>query len=280
MEKFWETVTTFLDTRLGKILLAFVFLLIGILLIRLGRKLIRRAFRRYEQRHPEKKATVCKESSDGESVTAPSGYRTAQSLILSVFNCTMYFVIIMYVFDAVGIDTSGVLTVAGIGGIALSLGSQTLVKDIISGVFLWIDGYVKVGDIINVSDTTGTVEKVSLRTTVLRCANGNLLIVPNGDIRTITNMTRDYRCALVDITVAHGQDYSKAIRVLEEAMTTLDKESELIDEAPRVAGIIASDGRAATIRIESRCAVADCWSLERKIRLAALEALAREGLKP
>lgn len=267
-----------LRQALSSVGMAAAIILIGILVIYLGRKMITAACRQYEKRHPDKHMVSAPD--DPTHVIAPSGQRTVKTLILSVFNYACYFLIILITLSALGVDIGGLLTVAGVGGVAIGFGCQTLVKDILSGMFLWMDGYVKVGDIISVNGATGTVENVALRTTTLRCTNGNVQVIPNGDIRTVTNMTRDYRCALVDITVAHGQDYRAALQVLENAMKELDRDSCLIEEAPRVAGIIHSDGRAATIRIESRCHIQDCWKIEREIRLTALEAFRKNGIKP
>ena len=277
-----ETLSTLLPQMKDwslKLIFCVAVLLLGLLLIRVGRGVIRRTCRGYRERYPDRRVNT-DGGETGNPAAAHSSSRTAESLILSIFNYVMYFAIILIILSMIGVDTSSVLTVAGIGGIALSLGSQTLVKDALSGLFLWIDGVVKVGDIISVNGVTGTVENVALRTTALRCTNGNLQVIPNGDIRAVTNLTRDYRCALVDITVSHGQDYRKAIRVMQEAMDRLDQACPLIDEPPHVAGIIATDRFCATVRIESRCRVADCWTLEREIRLYALEALTENGIKP
>lgn len=206
--------------------------------------------------------------------------RTAQSLATSILDYVIYFTIAMAILTALGVDVSSLLAVAGIGGVAIGFGCQTLIKDFLSGLFLWMEGHIKVGDIITTGGNTGTVENISLRTTTLRTNNGNIIVIPNGEIRTVTNMTRDFRCALVDITIAHGQDYAAALEVLRQAMVHLDDELDFISEPPLVQGIIATDGRAATIRIESRCDIADCWHLEREIRLVALQALQREGFKP
>ena len=280
MNAFEKTLNDLLPGAWGRILKILLIIVIGFLLVKAGRALIRLIFRRYSRRHPESYRDITADPDGDPGVQAPSGRRTAESLTVSIYTYALYFAMLVTVLSIAGVDTSGVLTVAGVGGIALSLGSQTLVKDALSGLFLWIDGYVKVGDIISVNGVTGTVENVALRTTALRCTNGNLQVIPNGDIRTVTNLTRDFRCALVDITVAHGQDYRRAITVLEEAMKKLDEDCPLIDEPPKVEGVIAADGRAATVRIDSRCRVADCWELERTIRLCALEALAANGFKP
>ena len=245
-----------------KLAVAALIALVGIVLLRIGRRVLRRIFRRRDARGPAPNAQT----------------QTARTLIVSAFNYVLYFAIAVSFLRALGVDVSSLLTFAGIGGIAIGFGSQQLVKDFMSGLFLWIEGRLTVGDVVTVGGQTGTVESVALRTTTLRGVNGNLYVIPNGDIRTVVNMTRNYRNALVDITLAHGQDYTAALAKLQQAMEELDAREDKIQEPPRVVGLIASDGRAATIRVE--CDVADGWDVERKIRLAALECWKKEGLRP
>lgn len=280
METLKETrtaLTAFVD-RLPDLLVRLIFailvLVIGIIVLRLGRRLIRRISDNYIRKHP-------RYNRNGEPAERQiSGQKTARDLAISIFNYVLYFTIAMATMSTLGVDVTSLLAVAGVSGIAIGFGCQTLVKDFLSGLFLWTDGYIKVGDIITAGSFTGTVENVALRTTTLRGTNGNIMVIPNGEIRAITNMTRDYRCALVDITVAHGQDYAAVIDLLRNAMQDLDKKLDYIDEAPAVLGIIASDGRAATVRIESKCDIADCWTLEREIRLIALTEMQKAGFKP
>jgi len=242
---------------------AVLILAIGVILIKLGRKLLDKLFGAYESAHP-----------------GVQQGRTVKSLITSLFNVIMYFTVGIMVLTALGIDVSSLLTVAGVSGVAIGFGCQTLVKDYISGMFLWFEGSCNVGDVVTVAGQTGSIEKVSLRTTTLRSVNGSVFVIPNGEIRTVVNMSADYRSAVVDITVAHGQDYEKALEVLRAAMAVVNGEFDFIDEDPKVQGYISMDGRAATARIECRCGVEKCWELERGIRLRALEAFRREGIKP
>lgn len=245
------------------IISALVILTLGIVLIRLGRKLLKKLFDAYEGRHP----------------AVPQG-RTVRSLAKSLFDAVMYYAIALMVLRSLGVDVSSLLTVAGVSGVAIGFGCQTLVKDYISGMFLWFEGSCNVGDMVTVAGQTGAIERVSLRTTTLRSVNGSVFVIPNGEIRTVMNMSADYRSAVVDITIAHGQDYTRALEVLRQAMTRVNEEFDFIEEDPRVQGYIAMDGRAATVRIECRCGVDRCWELERGIRLHALEALRKEGIKP
>ncbi len=253
-------------------------ILLGVVVLRIGRRIIRRVSAHRSKASPQDPE---KDTLRGEPAgPAPSTEKTTRSLVTSIFNYVLYFAIAMAVLSMLGVDVSGLLAVAGVGGVAIGFGCQTLVKDVISGMFLWIDGYIKVGDIVSIGAFTGTVESVGLRTTKLRGTNGNMMFIPNGDIRTVINMTRDFRCALVDITVAHGQDYDRAIQVLRDAMKDLDDVSDLMDEPPTVQGIIASDRGAATIRIECKCDIRDCWTIERLIRLRALDAFRKAEIKP
>ena len=80
------------------------------------------------------------------------------------------------------------IAVAGVGGVAIGFGAQTLVKDVISGIFLWVEGNITVGDIVEVNGLSGEVEAIAIRTTTIRHFSGNLYVIPNGDIRTVTNM--------------------------------------------------------------------------------------------
>ena len=253
-----------------RVLAALLVLAATFLVLRLGRKAIRRVYTRWRKKHPLPRH-------DGKAV---GDENTAFTLAMSLFRYLVYFAAALACLSTLGVNVTSLLAMAGFGSVAIAFGCQTLVKDFVTGLFMWVDGYVKVGDVITVNGSTGTVENLALRTTTLRGVNGNLIVIPNGDIRSLTNMTRDYRCALVDVTVAHGQDYESALRVLESAMAELDKKLPEIGEPPQVMGYIGTDARAATVRIECRCDIADCWKLERDIRLAALEAFRRADIKP
>lgn len=258
LARHWQEWTQQLPELLLRLVAAAVLAALGILAVHFGRRIIGRLFRK-------------------KNATAQS--RTMHTLFLSLFNFVMYFIITVMALSALGVNVSSLLTVAGVGGVAIGFGSQTLIKDFISGLFIWLEGKIKVGDVVTVGSQTGTVEDMALRTTTLRGTNGNLYTIPNGDIRTVINMTRDYRNAIVDITISHGQDYTRAIEALKDAMKPLGEKLEMT-EPPEVVGIIASDFRAATVRLECRCETGQAWALEREIRLAALECLKKEGIKP
>lgn len=262
----WEKLVSDIPLILGRMAAAALLIVVGILLLKLGKKLLNRLYR--SRTTGEKKNPIRVRQS-----------KTLHSLLMSVFTYVMYFVIALTTLSALGVNVSSFLTVAGIGGVAIGFGCQTLVQDVVSGLFLWTDGYINVGDVVTVAGQTGTIEKISLRTTALRSVNGNLYVVPNGDIRTVVNMTADFRNAVVDLPVNHGHDLNRMLEVLQEEMNQLQKRLEL-KKTPEVVGVIGSTRFSATIRILCGCKAEEVWALEREIRLACLNRLNREGLMP
>ncbi len=115
-----------------------------------------------------------------------------------------------------GIDIGPILATAGIGGLAVGFGAQSLVKDVISGFFILLEDQVRVGDVVEIGGKGGVVEKISLKTTVLRDVSGNAHYIPNGQISVVTNMTKGYSRYVFDIGVAYREDVDEVMRIIEE----------------------------------------------------------------
>lgn len=203
---------------------------------------------------------------------------TVRSLTNSIISYLMYFFIALVVLRIFGIDLTSLLAVAGIGSIAIGFGAQTLVKDIISGLFLWTEGNLNVGDVVTVAGYNGRIESVSLRTTTLRGTDGSLYAVPNGDIRTVISRSQSNQVAQVNVTVAHGQDLLRAQEIIEDECIRL-KERLALPTLPRLYPAIASDARCVTMRVEMPCSADEAWSLEREIRLSMYARLQKEDIK-
>ena len=252
-----------LPTIFMRLLLAGVAIIAGILILKLLRRLITKYLRR-------------KKDTRGESVRQEE---TVRSLSVSVVNYLMYFLIAMIVLRIFGIDLTSILAVAGIGSIAIGFGAQTLIKDIISGMFLWFEGNLNVGDVVTLAGYTGTVESISLRTTALRGTDGRLYSIPNGDVRTVICRSRGQQVAQDNVTIAHGQDLYRAKEVIEDECRQLAERLSL-DSVPVVYPAIANDARCVTMRVEYPCDVNRDWPLEREIRLSVYDRLRREDIKP
>lgn len=196
LSKFYEE----LPVILTRLLTAGAAIIIGLLLLRLFRRLLNKHLR-YRP---------------GTTRRTMQQVETLRSLIGSVMSYLMYFFIALVVLRIFGVDLASLLAVAGIGSIALGFGAQSLVKDIISGMFLWMEGNITVGDIVTLANCTGKVEAMSLRTTTLRGTDGTLYAIPNGDIRTVACRSRGAIVAQVNITVAVGQDMMRAQQAITE----------------------------------------------------------------
>jgi len=260
----WQKFVSQWPAYVVRLLTAAIIILVGCVVLHFGRRLIRR---------------VCARAVNGKKPRTAAQTKTIQSLVTSIFNYTLYFAIALIALSAIGVDVSSLLTIAGVSGVAIGFGSQTLVKDFISGMFLWGEGRINVGDIVTIAGQTGIVEEIALRTTTLRNNNGYVYTIPNGDIRTVINMSRDFRWAQVDLPISHGQDWSSIIDALQDEMNAYAARKQLTD-TPQVIGLIASDRFSATLRIQVKCEVKDDWLLEREIRQAALTRLEKDGFKP
>jgi len=131
---------------------------------------------------------------------------------------------LMLVLGELGVDLKPILAGAGILGLAVGFGAQTLVKDVITGFFILLENQIRVGDVVTAAGCSGQVESVNLRTTVLRDIDGNTHIIPNSAITVVTNATRDWSRALLDIGVAYKEDTDRCLAVMREVGSELERD--------------------------------------------------------
>lgn len=132
----------------------------------------------------------------------------------------------MMILSEVGVDLKPLLAAAGLGGLAIGFGAQSLVKDVISGFFILLEDSIRVGDVVEVAGVGGLVEEVNLRTIILRDLAGNVHVVPNGSIEKVKNMTMDYSYYLFDINVAYREDVDEVMTVLKQIAGELQADPE------------------------------------------------------
>ena len=125
-----------------------------------------------------------------------------------------------------GFDIAPLLAGAGIAGLAVGFGAQNLVRDIITGFFIIFENQIRVGDVVDIAGKMGKVEQVNLRTTVLRDAEGRVHVVPNGQITTVTNMTREWSRVLLDINITYKEDLNRVIQVLQKVGEDLGSDAQ------------------------------------------------------
>jgi small-conductance mechanosensitive channel len=202
---------------------------------------------------------------------------TMSSLLISVFRYAVYIMSGVVILTDVFKMTS-VLAAAGIGGIAIGFGAQSLIKDIIAGMFIVMEDQYAVGDLITIGDMNGTVERLELRVTKLRNFNGDLYIIPNGEIKKVINHTRGNKAVIVDIPIAHSVDIDKAFAIAEEVCSDVAKEFDVIVEQPRVQGITELTDRNLNLRIFARTRPNAQGEVERRIKKLIKERFSKEKI--
>lgn len=135
-------------------------------------------------------------------------------------------VAIVIILGILDIDIRPIITAAGIGGLALGFGAQSLVRDVISGFFMLLEDQIRVGDVVVLNGTAGEVVEMNLRTTVLRDLSGTVHIFPNGNITSVSNMTKDWSRYVIDVGVAYKEDVDYVMEVLKKIGAELSADPE------------------------------------------------------
>jgi small-conductance mechanosensitive channel len=197
--------------------------------------------------------------------------RSVISVVIAVVACFM-------ILGQVGINLAPLIAGAGILGVALGFGSQSLVKDFLAGIFILVEDQFGVGDVVDLGEATGTVEAVSLRTTRLRSIDGTVWHVPNGEIRRVGNMSQHWARALLDIEVAYESDLDTAQRVIKEAADAVWKEENAILEEPAIWGVENLGAHGVALRLVVKTRPSEQWRVSRLLRERIKLALDAAGI--
>jgi small-conductance mechanosensitive channel len=160
-------------------------------------------------------------------------------------------------------------TIAGLASLALGFGAQNLVRDVITGVYIILEDQFVVGDTIQAGDTTGRVEHLTLRRTVVRDARGALVTLANGDIRNVANLSRDWSQAFIDVALSPQLSQEKALQAMEAAAAELRGDaswSQAIVDGPRILGLQNFDQNSSTVRLQVRTAPSRQDDVARELR--------------
>lgn len=180
------------------------------------------------------------------------------------------------------INITPLLTGAGVAGIAIGFGAQSVIKDFLQGFFILAEDQFRVGDVVKIGDHSGSVERITMRTTRLRSLDGNVHIVPNGEIKIVVNMTHGWSRALVDVDVAYKEDLDRVMLIMETAASGLQKEEKYknsILEKPQVLGVQKLGDSGITIRLIVKTSPLKQWEITRELRKRIKEVFDREGIE-
>jgi small conductance mechanosensitive channel len=206
--------------------------------------------------------------------------KTISQLLRSVGRVVILLIALLVTLNTF-INVGPVLAGAGILGLAISFGAQSLVKDLISGFFILSENQFAVGDVIEAAGKSGVVEKMTLRVVVLRDLEGRMHVIPNGEIKVVSNMTRGWSRAVVDVGVSYEQDVDRTLAVIrdEAAQFSTDKSwSSQLDGAVEVPGVEALGDSAVKIRTLIRTQPGSQWNAAREFRRRLLKRFEHEGI--
>lgn len=205
---------------------------------------------------------------------------TLTGLTKSLVKYTIYIIMFISVLNVLNIPTQSILAAAGLGGLAIGFGAQSLVKDVISGFFILFEDQYSVGDYVSIDAATGTVEDMGLRITKVRAFNGDLHIIPNGDIKTVVNHSRGNSLAIIDISITYEADIDKVVEVLQNIGNEYYKNNrDTVVEQPEVLGITKFGDSDVSLRMIARTVPLKHWSVEREIRKDIKEAFEEGGIE-
>lgn len=243
-----------------KILISIFSIFLANFLVKIIRKIILKSFSKFSaERHSD----------------------TVASLLASLAKYAVYFIIFCNVLVMWGVNITSILALSGAVSVAIGLGTQDIVKDMMAGLFIIMENQFGVGDIVELNGFSGTVESIGIRTTRIRNVDGNVHIVPNGQISIVTNMSKGFNRAVVDVSVAYGEDIDRVFTVLKKEFKRIFN-NNLIDgiiDEPQVWGINELGDSAVVIRIAADSRIGENWRIERELRKFILKKFEEENIE-
>ncbi len=236
----------------------------------------------YEALHAAINRSLNKRDEKGQIVGTNARARTLLPMLHNAAIIVLVIIVGLVTLSELGINIAPLLAGAGVLGVAVGFGSQTLIKDFLTGLFIILENTVAVGDVVQIGDSTGVVEGLTIRTVRLRDFAGNLHIIPFSDITKVINMTKDFSYAVLDMSVAYDSDLPKVIRVMKETGEALRKNSALasdILEPIEVRGVETFGDSSITIQARMKTRPGRQWDVRRLYNLLIKERFDAEKIE-
>jgi len=207
--------------------------------------------------------------------------RTLARVIHSTILVALAIVAGLMILRELRLDITPLITGVGIAGVALGLGTQSLIRDVLGGFFILLEDQFAVGDSIQVGNIAGDVEKMTLRATFLRDLEGTLHVIPNSEMRIVSNRTKDWSRAVVNVNVAHKEGIGRVVTTLERIGRDFYQDEEfapLLLEEPTISGVETFGDWTVTVRIMVKTKPGKQWDVARELRRRIKESFDREGI--
>jgi moderate conductance mechanosensitive channel len=207
--------------------------------------------------------------------------RILAGLVYSAGSKVVWVLALLTAAQEFGVNVTPIVIVAGLASLAIGFGAQSLVRDVIAGFYIILEDQYSVGDTIQVADTVGRVEHLTMRRTLVRDSRGALVSLSNGDIRTVGNLSRDWSQAYVDVAVSPNVPQERALQALDLAATELRNDpawSQALVDGPRILGLQSYDQNNSTVRLQVRTAPARQEDVSRELRRRIQLEFQRQGI--
>jgi len=212
---------------------------------------------------------------------ARSGHAaTYINVVHSINGYVILFVALVLVLRVFGVNYTAILAGAGVVGLAVGFGAQTLIRDFISGFFLLLEDLIGVGDYVTIGNLEGTVEVVGLRVTKVRAFDGTLHVVPNGELTRFGNQNRGHMRAIVTFDLAYEQDAERGMALAQDVAEQWHKENgDAVLEPPAVAGLMTFGESGVRVRVSVKVKPGRHWVAEQQLRLRIKQAFDSAGVE-
>ncbi|WP_152205172.1 mechanosensitive ion channel family protein [Marinobacter changyiensis] len=274
-----DALVTFLsDISWHNILATILRILVVLIAAWIAMRLLRRGLQRLEQRlalHTRK---------EGEPLTeSAKRIDTLIRLLRQGIYLVLWIIVVLLILRQAGIDITPLLAGAGIIGLAVGFGAQSLVKDLISGFFFLLENQVRVGDVAMINGTGGLVEAINFRTIILRDLSGTVHIFPNGHVTTLANMTQGWSAYVFDLGVAYKEDTDKVVDIINQVGAEMKADPAygrfMLDELPELFGVDKFGDSAVVIKGRIKTTPIKQWELGREFLRRIKKAFDDQGVE-
>jgi small-conductance mechanosensitive channel len=272
-QRFWESTLQALSSwaikTIPSVILVFILALAALLLFRIGISRLTKLLLKKSER-------------DSSPMEARRQVETLTGILRKAGKVVIWAVALMMLLREIGIEIGPVLAGAGIAGLAIGFGAQNIVRDIISGFFILVEGQVRVGDVAVINGKGGLVEAINLRTIVLRDLEGVVHVFPHGQVDTVANMTKEWSAALFDIGVAYKEDTDKVVDVMKQVAEDLKIDPALgsaILEPMEIFGVDDFQDSAVVIKARLKTKPLQQWAVGREYRRRLKKAFDAKGIE-
>jgi small conductance mechanosensitive channel len=206
--------------------------------------------------------------------------QTLSAIFSGVAQSTIFFIGLLILLQQLDVNITPILASAGVVGIAVGFGAQSLIKDLFSGFLILLEDQFSVGDIVRIAEFAGTVEQITLRATRIRGIDGSLTTIPNGNIATVSNLSKDWSRVVLDVEIDYREDVDRAMAIaLATAIAYREESPQTIVEEPTMLGVDQVTYTSVTLRLLVKTAPAKQFDITRELRRRIKLAFAEEGIQ-